>query len=62
MGNCLSDVKGGQQAVGGGAQGGFGGRGGSTGTAVAAAGPNDAVDHFFRARGEHALFTPIEVH
>ncbi|GER49043.1 calcium-dependent phospholipid-binding protein [Striga asiatica] len=54
MGNCLSDVKGGQQAVGVGAQAGAGG-------AAASSGPNDAVDNFFRAKGEHALFTPIEL-
>ncbi|KAK6150640.1 hypothetical protein DH2020_015572 [Rehmannia glutinosa] len=55
MGNCFSDVKGGQQAVGGGAQ--------AVGSAAAAAssGHNDAVDYFFRAKGEHALFTPIEL-
>ncbi|KAK6125679.1 hypothetical protein DH2020_040571 [Rehmannia glutinosa] len=55
MGNCFSDVKGGQQAVGSGAQ--------AVGSAAAAAssGHNDAVDYFFRAKGEHALFTPIEL-
>ncbi|KAL8047388.1 hypothetical protein ABFX02_08G238300 [Erythranthe guttata] len=55
MGNCFSDIEGGQQAVGGRAQ--------ATTSAAAAAGdgPNDAVDYFFRARGEQALFTPIQL-
>lgn len=57
MGNCLSDVKGGKQAVGGvghhhhmdpAAAGGGGG-------------PNDAVDLFYRTKGLHALYTLIEV-
>ncbi|KAG8383348.1 hypothetical protein BUALT_Bualt04G0003100 [Buddleja alternifolia] len=56
MGNCFSDVKGGQQAIGGSVRAGGGGHGGS-----AASGPNDAVDYFFRAKGEHALFMPIEL-
>lgn len=51
MGNCLSDVKGGKQAVGGVGDGG----------AAAASGLNDAVDYFYRVKGEHALFTQIEV-
>ncbi|KAL0448294.1 UNVERIFIED_CONTAM: protein BONZAI 3 [Sesamum latifolium] len=60
MGNCFSDVKGGQQAVGGGAQLVVGGAGGD-GSAAAGTGHNDAVDYFFRAKGEVALFTPIEL-
>ncbi|KAL0344242.1 UNVERIFIED_CONTAM: protein BONZAI 3 [Sesamum angustifolium] len=52
MGNCCSDVKGGQQAVGG---------AGGDGSSTAGTGHNDAVDYFFRAKGEVALFTPIEL-
>ncbi|KAG6397365.1 hypothetical protein SASPL_143532 [Salvia splendens] len=48
MGQCFSDVNGGKQAVGG-------------APTAAATGPNDAVDHFFRARGEHSLCTQIEL-
>ncbi|XP_047971154.1 protein BONZAI 3-like [Salvia hispanica] len=48
MGQCFSDVNGGKQAVGG-------------ATTAAASGPNDAVDHFFRARGQHSLSTQIEL-
>ncbi|PIN15780.1 Copine [Handroanthus impetiginosus] len=55
MGNFCSDVKGGQQAVGGGNQAIGGGGGGYS------AGHNEAVDFFFRAKGEHALFTPMEL-
>lgn len=54
MGQCFSDVKGGKQAVGGVA-------GVATGGAAAASGPNDAVEHFFRAKGEHNLCTQLEV-
>ncbi|GFP93377.1 protein bonzai 3 [Phtheirospermum japonicum] len=57
MGNCFSDVKGGQQAVGGGAQA----VAGFDSSTAAASGQNDAVDYFFRTKGEHALFTPIEL-
>ncbi|XP_075482065.1 protein BONZAI 3 isoform X1 [Primulina tabacum] len=46
MGNCFSDVKGGQQAIGG------------TG---AGEGHNDAVDFFFKARGQQPLYTPIQL-
>ncbi|KAL3622773.1 Protein BONZAI 3 [Castilleja foliolosa] len=56
MGNCLSDVKGGKQAVGGGAQAVAG-----VDCSAAASGQNDAVNYFFRTKGEHALFTPIEL-
>ncbi|KAL8477870.1 hypothetical protein ACS0TY_029960 [Phlomoides rotata] len=54
MGNCLSDVKGGKQAVGGRPQavGGVGDGGAAL---------NDAVDYFYRAKGEHALFSQIEL-
>lgn len=45
MGGCFSDVKGGQQAV-----------GGVTKVDGSGAGHNDAVDYFFRARGEHGPF------
>ncbi|EOY10601.1 Calcium-dependent phospholipid-binding Copine family protein [Theobroma cacao] len=53
MGNCISgDVGGGKQAIGG-VQG--------RPTANNNAGHNDAVDHFFRARGQNPLFTQIEL-
>ncbi|KAK4751252.1 hypothetical protein SAY87_004734 [Trapa incisa] len=55
MGGCLSDVKGGQQAIGGVSRRGGTGGGGGFG------GQNDAVDLFFRARGQQALFTPLEL-
>ncbi|XP_047971155.1 protein BONZAI 3-like [Salvia hispanica] len=56
MGQCFSDVNGGKQAVGGATTA------AATATATAAAsGPNDAVDLFFRARGEHSLCTQIEL-
>ncbi|OIT40693.1 protein bonzai 3 [Nicotiana attenuata] len=61
MGNCMSDVKGGKQAIVGvghhmdpaaaAAVGGAGGGGG----------PNDVVDLFCRTNGLHALYTPIEL-
>ncbi|XP_057787331.1 protein BONZAI 3 [Salvia miltiorrhiza] len=54
MGQCFSDVKGGQQAVGGVA-------GAAIGGGAADSGPNDAVDYFFRAKGEHNLCTQIEL-
>lgn len=54
MGGCFSDVKGGKQAI-----GGINRRGGASSTWVG--GPNDAVDMFYRARGQQALFTPLEV-
>lgn len=56
MGSCISDLRGGQQAVGGGAQP------GAMAAAVSNAAHNDAVSHFFRARGDCPLFTPLEVY
>lgn len=54
MGGCFSgDVRGGQQAV-----------GGVQGRPIMRnndAGHNEAVDQFFRARGQSPLFTQIEV-
>ncbi|XP_027163140.1 protein BONZAI 3-like [Coffea eugenioides] len=65
MGGCFSDVKGGQQAVGGGgivghlgAQG-FGGAGSAAG--AAASGHNDAVEFFFQTKGVQALYTKLEL-
>ena len=59
MGGCFSgDVRGGMEAVG------VGGGGRSHGGPAAAqqqGGPNDAVDHFFQARGLRGLYTPVEV-
>lgn len=56
MGGCFSDVKGGQEAVGGAQarRGPMNNAGGNT--------YNDAVDHFMRSRGLHALSTQVEVH
>ena len=57
MGGCFSDVRGGKQAVG----------VGQTGPIMPSPIParnatiNDAVDHFFRVRRFHPLFTPLEV-
>ncbi|KAK7369595.1 hypothetical protein VNO80_11637 [Phaseolus coccineus] len=50
MGNCCSDVPGGKMAVGGTASDHFN-----------SAGPNDAVDNFFRSRGYNGLFSQIEL-
>ncbi|XP_042517244.1 protein BONZAI 3 [Macadamia integrifolia] len=55
MGGCLSDTKGGQQAVGGGQQTPM------PMTDVRAAEPNDAIDYFFRSRGYHGLLTQLEL-
>ncbi|CAL5094621.1 unnamed protein product [Urochloa decumbens] len=57
MGGCFSgDIRGGMEAVGGGGGGrSYGGAGAQQG------GPNDAVDHFFQARGLRGLYTPIEL-
>lgn len=60
MGGCFSlfsDVKGGQQAIGGTHLRASGG--GETSTS--AGDPNDAVDMFYRAHGQQALFTQLEV-
>lgn len=55
MGGCFSgDVRGGMEAVGGGGSGGARCRG------PAAAGPNEAVDHFFQGQALR-LYTPLEV-
>ncbi|OVA12550.1 C2 calcium-dependent membrane targeting [Macleaya cordata] len=61
MGGCLSDVRGGQEAVGGNKtdpttttdMGSSGGGGGTT--------HNDAVDFFFRSHGCHGLFSQLEL-
>lgn len=55
MGGCFSDVRGGQEAVGGAQQ--------RMGTMSDSEGPghNDAVDFFHRAHGSQALFTPFEL-
>ncbi|KAK4795230.1 hypothetical protein SAY86_013224 [Trapa natans] len=58
MGGCFSDVKGGQQAIGGTHLRPYGG---GEGTSTGAGGPNDAVDMFFRARGQHAIHTQLEL-
>ncbi|XP_059659620.1 protein BONZAI 3-like isoform X1 [Cornus florida] len=57
MGGCFSDQRGGQQAVGGGAQQ----RPLRTNDGGGAGGHNDAVDYFFRTKGLGALFTQIEL-
>lgn len=51
MGGCFSDVKGGQQAIG----------GVQPRPMDVEATSNDAVDHFYRGRGQFALFTQLEV-
>ncbi|CAN6333310.1 unnamed protein product [Urochloa humidicola] len=57
MGGCFSgDIRGGMEAVGGG-----GGGRSYGGAAAQQGGPNDAVDHFFQARGLRGLYTPIEL-
>ncbi|KAI4378866.1 hypothetical protein MLD38_016290 [Melastoma candidum] len=53
MGGCLSGERGGQQAIGGGnwnanVGGGDGGR-------------NDAIDYYFRSKGQHPLFSQVEL-
>ncbi|XP_022859038.1 protein BONZAI 3 isoform X1 [Olea europaea var. sylvestris] len=54
MGNCFSDLEGGKQAVGGGSHQ-------RPQNVRSDAGHNDAVDHFFRTKGLHALFTKMEL-
>ncbi|XP_059644818.1 protein BONZAI 3-like [Cornus florida] len=54
MGMCFSYLRGGQQAVGGGAVLKMNDVGGG-------AAHNDAVDKFFRTKGPQALFTQIEL-
>jgi len=56
MGGCLSgDVKGGKQAIGGVQQR------PTSSTIANNAAHNDAVDFFFRSRGQYPLFSQIEV-
>ncbi|KAJ4956630.1 hypothetical protein NE237_013413 [Protea cynaroides] len=55
MGGCFSDVKGGQQAVGGIQQRPI------PMSDEGAVGPNDAVDFFFRSQGLQGLFTQLEL-
>ncbi|KAG2260096.1 hypothetical protein Bca52824_079390 [Brassica carinata] len=56
MGNCLSgDVAGGKQAIGGVQQR-------PTSTTTNNAAHNDAVDFFFRSKGQYPLFSQIEVY
>ncbi|KAK9286147.1 hypothetical protein L1049_014529 [Liquidambar formosana] len=57
MGGCFSDVRGGQQAVGGGAQRQRQGTMNDVGQNVR----NDAVDFFYTSHGQQALFTPMEL-
>ncbi|PHT48731.1 Protein BONZAI 3 [Capsicum baccatum] len=61
MGNCLSHVKGGKQAVGGVGHhmDPAGAAGGGNGAAVERS--NDAVDLFYRTKGLNALYIPIEL-
>ncbi|RWR94707.1 protein BONZAI 3 [Cinnamomum micranthum f. kanehirae] len=54
MGGCFSDTRGGQQAVGGAHRS-------TPFDRPSDQGHNDAVDHFMRSRGLHALFTQIEL-
>ncbi|KAK9292209.1 hypothetical protein L1049_020171 [Liquidambar formosana] len=57
MGGWFSDVRGGQQAVGGGAQRRRQGEMNDVGQNVR----NDAVDFFYTSHGQQALFTPMEL-
>ncbi|KAK3023663.1 hypothetical protein RJ639_043544 [Escallonia herrerae] len=59
MGSCLSDVRGGQQAVGG--AGGGGAYDMVRGSGGGAAAHNDAVDFFLSRKGLEGLFTQIEL-
>ncbi|XP_059598800.1 uncharacterized protein LOC132255107 [Vitis vinifera] len=56
MGGCFSDVRGGKQAAGVGLTGPS-----MSPMPISDATLNDAVDHFFRARRLHQLFTQVEV-
>lgn len=60
MGNCLPDVKGGQQAVGG-DRGNLSHHGPHVVSGGGATTYNDAVDLFFRNKGMNTLYTQIEV-
>ncbi|KAF7082643.1 hypothetical protein CFC21_086501 [Triticum aestivum] len=56
MGGCFSgDVRGGTEAVGGGAMGAAAGQGQGQG------GPNEALDHFLQGHGLRGLYTPLEL-
>ncbi|KAK9293110.1 hypothetical protein L1049_021096 [Liquidambar formosana] len=57
MGGCFSDVRGGQQAIGGGAQRQRAGAMNEVGQNV----HNDAVDFFYASRGLQALYTQVEL-
>ncbi|WKA03001.1 hypothetical protein VitviT2T_021140 [Vitis vinifera] len=57
MGGCFSDVRGGKQAAGVGLTGPS-----MSPMPISDATLNDAVDHFFRARRLHQLFTQVEPH
>ena len=62
MGMCLSgDVRGGKQAVGHGVVQGRPTEAHNNNNAGGSDSHNDAIDFFFRSRGDHALFTQIEV-
>ncbi|RZC53323.1 hypothetical protein C5167_012167 [Papaver somniferum] len=54
MGGCLSDVRGGQQAIGGTKSA------GPTSSATTTTTTNDAIDHFYRSHGCQGLFTLLE--
>ncbi|KAI3860034.1 hypothetical protein MKX03_029903 [Papaver bracteatum] len=55
MGGCLSDVRGGQQAIGGTKSA------GPTSSATTTTTTNDAIDHFYRSHGCQGLFTLLEL-
>ncbi|KAK9291454.1 hypothetical protein L1049_019402 [Liquidambar formosana] len=57
MGGCFSDVRGGQQAMGGGAQRQRAGAMNEVGQNV----HNDAVDFFYASHGLQALYTQVEL-
>ncbi|KAI3912966.1 hypothetical protein MKW92_019119, partial [Papaver armeniacum] len=54
MGGCLSDVRGGQQAIGGTKSA------GPTSSATTTTTTNDAIDLFYRSHGCQGLFTLLE--
>ncbi|KAL5566191.1 hypothetical protein UlMin_029355 [Ulmus minor] len=58
MGGCFSDVRGGQQAIGGGQERPFEA---NSNPNYGVTGQNDAVQFFHRARGLHPLFTQLEL-
>ncbi|KAL5701490.1 Protein BONZAI 3 [Ranunculus cassubicifolius] len=61
MGGCFSDIKGGQQAVGGNTAGTTSTPFVKDGSSTAATAATDAIDHFYRSYGSQPLFTQLEL-